>query len=66
MGKARTMLSKVIGTITGKIVQEAAEKNAKTAADLKDAVAKARAQADADAKAAYEEEHKTTKAGNGK
>lgn len=57
-GRTKTVIKKVLDTLTGASLREAAEKNAKTAADLKDAVAKARAKIDA----TLEEERKAAQA----
>jgi len=47
MGRT-SMIAKLIGALTGASVKEAVEINSKTAADLKDALAKARAKVDAE------------------
>ena len=67
MGTSRrwivNIVKKAIDTLTGASVKEAVDKNAKTAADVADAVKKAREKIDAERTA---EERRTAKAGNGK
>ena len=48
MGRIRSMIAKLLDTLTGASVKDALKENSKTALDLKEAVAKARAKVDAD------------------
>lgn len=48
MGKVTRMLGKMLDTLTGRSIKDAVDKNNKTAADMKDAVARARAKIDAE------------------
>lgn len=65
MGRTRDMIAKLLDTITGASVKKAVEENSKTAADLKDAVAKARATVDADIIEKEAEERKAAHAAGG-
>ena len=58
MERIRAMIGKVLDTLTGKSLKAAVVENGKTAADLKDAVAKARAKLDAERTAKEAEESK--------
>ena len=61
-----SMLKRMLDTITGRHLDEALEKQSKTAADLKDAVAKARAKIDAEVATKEAEERMAAKAAGGK
>jgi hypothetical protein len=60
-GRLMNTITKVIDTLTGKSLKVAAEENAKTAADLKDAVKRATARIDAERAAEDAEARKAAK-----
>ena len=62
MGRTKSMIGKLLDTLTGSSLKKAVEENSKTAADLKDAVAKARAKLDAERTAKEAKEAEEAKA----
>ena len=65
MGKATRMIAKIVKHLTGVSVADAVAENNRTAADLKDAVARARANVDAEIIEKEAEERKAAHAGQG-
>lgn len=60
------MLKRLVDTLTGKAVKEAAKEQDQATADVKDAAAEARAMIDAERNKAEAEERRAAKAAGGK